>query len=735
MRGIKGSVAGVWTAAVLAVGTGVASAQEQAAGWSAELPEFAYIAEVQTNVLILNDPLPWVRQIAGSESLFEPMRQMVQVLEGEVDPEFGGGGPDIPSLEERTQAIEQAAMFIPARVVIAADETGLQLFPRIWEGMAYGGFAAEAHAQGLAEPQKAMIERLTQLVKAYREPRVTIVATMRDESTALLGMQQAQQMMGFVQGEAGMTVEVEADRVSLAMDMRTVGGEGPGAAMREMVDEMELAEGGDPATSALAASFADIKFKMQLRREGATLIFNLGDPVGPGEAVMTSAGLGERWLSGGEPLLFAAANVKGAMACILRSESAGDELRNQPLGRVIMTELAESNMGRTVLPMVLRNEFSHQLKSLGEAVSMRLSVEGFRPDWVGGEGDLQYRIQAHVWVDVPPAAPGLAQSLPLSRIPAGMPLVSVDAQTSLGDLLQQIGSSVVDREQIYWHARMEADFEELAAKGIYKEKLKVLLPLENMLVRDAEPIFVKGLGVLADAQGYVEDGTVKATVDGETSEFRLEDAPLPRGVMLARIADKASAVAYMQKLYGMLATMTAEELGEELDAEQSRMLTVDLGLNETTFTVNPDTLNPFLEEMDLNLTWDLKSEDARPHVVVLDDLMIFSTSPVLSQQVIATWKGQAPGMEMPADAPEQMQAWGQMDAAPFAVALRSLADKMSLHVGDERQSLSEPAAIMTFAASMAELLGKTQVVTWDESGVRRGIWTQSLGRDQAADMR
>lgn len=263
--------------------------------------------------------------------------------------------------------------------------------------------------------------------------------------------------------------------------------------------------------------------------------------------------------------------------------------------------------------------------------------------------------QARATVEALGAAPAedLRGSALVRLLPAHAPFVHADNTLSLG---QALSAQLTEAEGRASQDELSAEMNEAEEKLESVERFHRAIyghfaRLREVIHEDGPAAFKRGVASVATTDGRLRRLQIEV---GEDDRMTLKDAPLPMMALVGRGRDRAAAEAYVRSLHEALVEgvrlMVAEEAGVAIpaDAVRAEVRPADLGLGQPTLTFSDAWIGQISEAAGHGLSITIEG-DWHPHVFFVgEDLVVLSTSPRLSEQILASLSDPSGAFPLPA---------------------------------------------------------------------------------------
>lgn len=679
--------------------------EAEAAPVSAVAETLGLVPASQTNVVVVGDLLGPTKALLASPSFERFMREgswaqlVVELSEGEVPASM---------LDPAMWLAEMAPyeLYVPSGIALATDDATMNSVGVLLEGVISGALAAGA---GQADDEASAGELRVSLVESLERlesPRATVLVRFRNPAVGgqLLGM--TMMFAGQAQQE-GAPVQMDAESVSIELDVAEL------VPKEQLVGQ--IADSGlfGPDDDALVGRAADaihgLTLGVRLWQSGDALVISvtpamdeLADAAG-----IDAAGVALLNEATGPALVYTRVSTQGLRSGLEASAALINKYRGTPGWEA----MAQSPMAS------LLNQPESVLNSLKYSGDAMESVA-----W------MQDGVRMVAEVQNPPAGVDLVASGWLGRLPdvAG---VQVDGTTSGGQALADALAGVDDRtiamqmftQQANWGDGPSAD-EQMAEYELKTSKLRALL------MEDAPDVFAAPSVALWDGGAQIGELGFRVTENGE-EEARVRVPPVAGGPEILvgfAVNEGQDAMGWVRSVVSEAFAVGVAFSGEDIPEGAGELVEVDLVPGVTTYQYNLDWLRALAAEE--GATFELTAAgDFNPHIADLGSVLVFSTSPGLTQKLANAMAGGG-GVEAPA-VDGTLVSYSTSTIGPMADALVNLGLSVErINVWEDGQPVDDPdfeqgrrvaGRAIVGLAELLRLVETGDTVMFDRDGVRR----------------
>lgn len=531
--------------------------------------------------------------------------------------------------------------------------------------------------------QKALAAEL----KALRLPPLVVTATFADAAGAKQVAASILEALRPSLAEANVKIVSAGDASGVKLRLGTFF---PGPQMKSMVQAFEWVSGPrDPQAKTLGAALAAVEAEAWIAVEGTKVVITVG-PRQPGKAPIVPAP--PQRLAPGTLLASASTEIKPLRAIVGDLRALWAKWENSAAAAQTRKDDDTDMLGD--LPRLAR-----ELERWGDR------REGWA--WVDRGLHALYRE-----VGAPPSTP-LASEPIAALLPADAIAVDVDARENLGDRLSSSFERVEDRLARKSLAEtvngVEAGKAEKTEVAYYKNFAKL-----RELIHDKGPHVFAGGSALVIGPG-ARIGRLEVRDRPGAPPRTSKNVPVPEIALIGRAPDGKAALAFVADAWAALGVAAASALG---------------GRTSTTAATMTDAPAPVAgaSARSLDTSWfdtavggQLTADGGfKPHVAVQGNTLVLSTSPALTQRILALGAAAKGRMALPASkAP--LIAWARYPCAPLAAQVRAaLAASDAISAGalnfGTKASPTTTKDIGDIVSLVCEVVESGTLVTTQETG-------------------
>ena len=589
-----------------------------------------HFSDAHTTLLVINDPLPTIQRTLASAEL----RRVL--LEGRFAKHVAGDTPAAKrDPREWWKTVDQNRRWVPREVVIGVTSAGVDSLDHLVRAFTLGALAIGAGEAGEGEPADAHVLRkqLTEELKAVRLSGLRIWMRTRNPEDAaavfeLVGDQLRQAGPGVglaVQGDAKeLRVSFEAKDV---VDQETVQGTLAGMGLTGTGDGAEDAKISADMAAAVLAFAGDAT----LRLAGDGLLLTVGAAATEGKPI-DPANLGPTFRSTPADILWSRWDAAPLKDAVRGWWKLWQTWADKPAGKAAAAKDTDDMRGTLRL-------WATEVEKLADRGAMRM--------WAGDAakegGGLHMLIREE---DVPAVAEPLTEkSTVVAVMPASAEAYWLDATTDAGSWLSGTLMQFEDRLETQ---RLKADFKkdaqgtrtfEAMAAGYYQG----LDAFRQLAHHESRQRFTAPMGVIYGSRGKVKRFAMTVTEkDGTERTVGGRDLPAMEAAVLAKARDRKSADAFLHELYAAFVDGVAKAAGGD-PLPPPHVMPVDLGLGTPTYGLSGAWISHVSGDVKLRIAID---GDLRLHYFWVDDVLVISTSPRLSGEILAAHKDPAKRLKL-----------------------------------------------------------------------------------------
>ncbi len=462
--------------------------------------------------------------------------------------------------------------------------------------------ARQIESDDFVELQRALVEEM----EGFELSGVSAWVRFRDEETAKELFEQVRQTMSTIQAD-GVIVETSERAVTLSL---ALSGYVKDAWRVFWLQSMGLISGEeDPMAQRLFDVTGQLGLDMELEHRGRDLGIRVGPAANTRAPVLRASELGPLFHSAPESMaMWMRWDVEVWKKEAARTQTIVERWQGTPVGHAsranedIIGDFAD--MADIVVQTATYGEMVLDANSPLRVVSEQ---RAFQP------------------------VPALSTFAPfLPRIPEA-PMVVVDASRSFADVLSEMMANVeqrMARESLKSTLSDDTDREALYERmsQVYYDKFATL----RGLVRErAKEVFAPPSGVVMTLDGTVD--TLDVAISG-MPVMGAKELPIVEFAIIGKAESQTQAIEFIKLLYTALNGGLAAIGDREAPAAEQVMHSTDLGFAVPTYDFSAPWIG-FLSQDRLSIT---VTGDFHPHIFVLDDYLVFSTSPGLSRRIAAS---------------------------------------------------------------------------------------------------
>ena len=252
----------------------------------------------------------------------------------------------------------------------------------------------------------------------------------------------------------------------------------------------------------------------------------------------------------------------------------------------------------------------------------------------------------------------------LSLIPSDSKIVHATTCNSLADWMSDELSDFEDRiEQQSWKALANGEEEKVEyIDSMIQSYYTDFRKFRRLIYDYSQETFSEPVGMIIDSQGEVSGLTLKWKAAGYPHEITMQDAPMIECAFIAKIKDQSKAKRFFSIAWKEFTK------GCGLPPQSKAMIPMDLQIGAPTAVFSNPLNSPTLT---LNRNTSLSRNDTIPHVTIIDEWIVFSTSARLTRSIVDTKHGKTAALAMSAQSNKgTLVGFGLYDSGAFQSCLK-----------------------------------------------------------------
>lgn len=589
----------------------VGRAQTTSAPATAPAPDYLqHFSKDYRTLAVIPDPLPNLQRVLTNPRLGQIWR------EGKLTTFMRKHRPQdvLPSLDAVWMMVLQNHRWVPSEIVMGMPETAWRDFDHVARLAIIATIfqAADQDTEGQKLIPKLQDQLLAEMKDLHLPPvRIWVKFRAEEDCTSLFEL-----ISEFALGwrdNPDFPLDVQADETSLRVVMDTAKVLPTKEDRVGTLNDFDLITGDDdPKTDALTDALAKLKFEASLERHGDGLLLTFGRT--PKGAALTTADLGPLHVNDDRTVFFGTWDIRSLVTSLKGLNTLWQEWADSELGETLVA-FDEEDFGGDLRAM------ARQLDSIPPVGASRL--------W-GDDNAIRFRmLQEHA-----PQTPALVTSPVAALIPADIEGVGADTVSTLAERVAgSLGQFEVKlaQQEVRQAIRGQTQAEEIA-KAYYES----FDPLRQFINHESQAMFKPGVAFLYGGTSMITRATIGPSKNPR-DHITVKNLPVIGVAAIAAPATEQQGTQYIQRLYGESVKGTfdaTEQFRKNKDAAAPAIDTLtkqeDLGLGVPTWTFDL----AWLKTIAPDFTYEIEG-DVRPHYFMHEGALVFSTSPKLSQRMLA----------------------------------------------------------------------------------------------------
>ncbi len=539
----------------------------------------------------------------------------------------------LPNLHAAWFMVLQNQRWVPGEIVFGMRDATMQSFGQLLQLVYVSELLDAARALDAQDEAVTLQRELLATLKQLKMPTLRVWLKFRDDADADAVFTMVAENAPAVLTDSPLEVETDERAVRVRFDANTYLAE-PETRMTFLESMGWISGEDDPNGAALAEALGNVATSVVLERAGGGLLLTRG-AAPAGAAPMTARDLGPLFSADDHTIAFAMWDIRELVEASRDWVRLLDAWQDTPIGQAVAEADEQDFVGD------LRS-MSRQLQQIGAVGAMRA--------W-GGDNHIAFRAQQAG----PPAALALADS-PVTRfIPAGVEGFGIDTVSTLSQRVSGSFSEFEGRLAIREMRSLNHPERAMEVKRILDAYYGPLDPLRQFVFHESQDWFRPGFGFVLGTRGTITRLELHSKND---VPFTLSNLPVPEVALLGVPTDARRDGEYFKRFYDHFVTGITNAIANDDDndhdddngsprAIESKAPTlvkeIDLGLDAPTFGFD----GAWIEKLSDDPVTIILDGDVRPHYFVRDGVLVFSTSPRLSKQMLAAQRV-AP-LKLPAD--------------------------------------------------------------------------------------
>lgn len=585
-----------------------------------------------STLIVVPDPLPNVGRVLTHGPLQQLWNQgkLTRFIRGEQK-------VALPNLHAAWFMVLQNQRWVPGEIVLGMRAATMQSFGQILQLLYVSELLDAARALDAPDEAATLQQELLATLKQLKMPTLRVWVRFRDDADADAVFAMVAENGPGLLADTPLELETDERAVRVRFDLSTYLAD-PEARMIFLESMGWISGEDDPNRAPLGAALGNVATSVVLERAGGGLLLTIGESPA-GAAPMTAQELGPLFSADDRTIAFATWDIRELVKASRDWVRLLDAWQDTPIGQTVAEADEQDFVGD------LRS-MARQLQQIGTVGAMRA--------W-GGDNRIGFRAQQAG----PPAALALAD-VPLMRfIPETVEGFGIDTVSTLSERVSGSFSEFEGRLAIREMRALNRPDRATEVKRILDAYYGPIDPLRQFVFHESQDWFRPGFGFVLGTRGTITRLELHSKND---VPFTLNNLPVPEFALLGVPTDARRDGEYFKRFYDHLVTGITNAIANDDDngndddndapraiepREPTLVKEIDLGLDVPTFGFDGAWIGDLLDENFNDQVTITLDGDVRPHYFVRDGVLVFSTSPRLSKQMLAAQRV-AP-LKLPAD--------------------------------------------------------------------------------------
>ena len=611
-------------------------------------------------LLVIEDPVPWLESILSDKGL-------EKVLEKGAFAEFAKSLPGGASINLATarEWVDEKKNFIPSRIAIGAPDASLRSIGKLVRFGFFTGYANAADAiEKDSETELARFQKEAVAALAAAEiPTITIWAEMRRGAEAAVALNILRLALGGLASQTGGTPKTDGAAFGIEFEISNFL---PAEIASTVAVEFGLAKDAEDANAvAFGKALSSKIVRIWAEKVDSAIRLSIGAKPDAKAAGLSAKALAPLYGGTPAPLTWATWDLRTLRAELEPLSEEWERRKDTKLG-ARLREIDTEDMISTF------ELFALQVENAGTTGHLRAHRQ---------ESTVHAEMTA---VGVKPGE-ALTGSPIVRAIPAHAQSFALSGTSSLADQLAGSLLQVEDRlgTQSFRATLGDDPSEEERWDKIVTNYYRDFGKFRRLVFDRAPQVFSAPSGWLVDFRGMIREARFTISKGGQKATSSLEKIPVPEVALFTRVQSTKEAKILLGKLWTEFGTGL-------LRSFEDSTTTVDVAFDdsfEEAFGGAPESSGPKdafgFSTAPLHAAlgkngYSVELEtDSRLHGFFLDDVLVLSSSPRLSRQIVTSWNsGAEKRRQLPKSTAGRLTEYSEFTADSLASGMEKMFDGM-----------------------------------------------------------